>query len=336
MWIAERRGRRGHVAVKILSVVMDSEEERRDFARAASALVRARNRHLLATIDHGFTPGSSPYVVMAMPERQNLSKRIVAKGPLSPRAAVQLVQQLCGGLQRLHAEGITHGAVTARQVQLCAAGAKLNGPASLLRYEQNQRRSAARLRTPAYESPELLYGGERNHLSDLWSAAVVAYEALTAATPFFGTSLADTCQKIERGRHKPPSQRRPDLALEVDAFFRHAFRTDPSQRFQSAAAMSNAFVRAIDPAAADYHPAFDAIFSDPAPPSSGRHAIRPPPNIGLTESGIVPRSCAPDTVPAPRTTLRAGSGSNAGLGRFTAALKSLFGSGEPPAAASNG
>ena len=55
--------------------------------------------------------------------------------------------------------------------------------------------------TPAYMSPEQTIGHEAvDHRCDLWSLAVVAYEALSGAQPFEGETLQDILISIGIGR----------------------------------------------------------------------------------------------------------------------------------------
>ncbi len=115
------------------------------------------------------------------------------------------------------------------------------------------------LGSPPYMSPEQMGGGAASAEGDLWSLAVIAYEAMTGKLPFPGRSFAELLATLARGRFEPPSAARPGLPRAVDAWFKRALAREGARRFQSARDMAAALREAVGEAKA---------------PPSGRWAAR--------------------------------------------------------------
>lgn len=97
-----------------------------------------------------------------------------------------------------------------------------------------------------YQSPEQLLGhGPVDARSDLWSLAVIAFEALTGIAAFSGATLGERLVRVCSGE---PNFAPTDVALPpgFNAWFQQCVRKLPSERFASARQMSDAFARLQD------------------------------------------------------------------------------------------
>jgi serine/threonine-protein kinase len=113
--------------------------------------------------------------------------------------------------------------------------------------EDESTKSGTLLGTPQYMAPEQARGlPDVDHRADLWSVAVIAYQALTGELPFKGDTVTDIVVNICTEPPTPPSQLRPDLPNLVDQFFETAFRTEKDRRFQSARQLTQAFFQLTD------------------------------------------------------------------------------------------
>jgi serine/threonine protein kinase len=101
--------------------------------------------------------------------------------------------------------------------------------------------------TAEYQSPEQLLGHERiDERSDLWSLAVIAFEALTGIPAFSGASLGDRLVQICSGE---PNLAPPEVALPpgFGAWFQRGVHKRPAQRFSSAREMADALALVLGP-----------------------------------------------------------------------------------------
>ena len=91
------------------------------------------------------------------------------------------------------------------------------------------------LGTPYYMSPEQAQGIKAvDARSDLWSLAVIVFQALTGKLPFESEALGDLLVRIIVAPVPMPSQFVSDLPQSFDRWWEKASQRDPAGRFQSA------------------------------------------------------------------------------------------------------
>jgi eukaryotic-like serine/threonine-protein kinase len=81
-------------------------------------------------------------------------------------------------------------------------------------------------------SPEQVLGRPLDYRSDLWQIAMIAFECVTGARAFAGSSLGELFMKICTAPLPIPSQIAP-VPVGFDAWFARASNRDPNGRFQS-------------------------------------------------------------------------------------------------------
>jgi serine/threonine protein kinase len=110
---------------------------------------------------------------------------------------------------------------------------------------EGRRRPATR----EYQSPEQLLGHDTvDERSDLWSLAVIAFEALTGTVAFSGNTTGERLVQICSGE---PNAVPVDVALPAGfaGWFRKGVHKQPAQRFTSARELADALRRVLDPLA---------------------------------------------------------------------------------------
>ncbi len=88
------------------------------------------------------------------------------------------------------------------------------------------------LGTPAYMSPEQLFGKPTDPRSDQFSFCVALYEALYGERPFAGETAAAIAAEISLDRVRPPPPGSL-VPLRIRKLILKAIRNDPAERFQS-------------------------------------------------------------------------------------------------------
>jgi serine/threonine-protein kinase len=186
------------VAIKLLRSGLDSEElgERlRVEARAAAKLVHP---NIVRVFDVGESETGEPFIVMELLDGESL-RDILARGPLSPVNAVQLLLPVAEALSLAHSRGVVHRDIKPDNVFIADVGETLQP--KLLDFGIAKVTSTAAaggatltstgtvLGSPEYMSPEQALGrADIDHRSDVWSFCVVLYEALCGSTPFSGST----------------------------------------------------------------------------------------------------------------------------------------------------
>jgi serine/threonine-protein kinase len=97
-----------------------------------------------------------------------------------------------------------------------------------------------------YMAPEVLASGEASPASDVYSAGVVLWEALTARRPFSGAGGQLLLAELE-----PPSRAVPGLPPAIDGVVRRAMSPVPEARFATGREMGAAVSRALAGTAAE-------------------------------------------------------------------------------------
>ncbi len=101
------------VVIKVMDLALPSEGTAENaayqqrFLNEASALSKLQSPFTVRLFDFGFWNGS-PYLVMEYLQGETLHSLIRRSGPLSPRLAVRIAEQVCRSLHEAHDVGVVH------------------------------------------------------------------------------------------------------------------------------------------------------------------------------------------------------------------------------------
>lgn len=230
------------------------------FAQEARAIAQLQHPNVVQIHDFGIdssSDGDLPYIIMELLSGEDLETRLHRHRRLAKAMVVSLMNQAARALNMAHAAGLIHRDLKPANLFLARTdgGEVLKildfGVAAILNHGDASAASGAGYLcgTPQYMSPEQLRDpSQADHRSDLYSLAVVAYEALTGQPPFTAQSVEELLTKLydENARITPPSQLLPELGQATDEFFARALHREPRQRFQSARELATAFAALDD------------------------------------------------------------------------------------------
>jgi serine/threonine-protein kinase len=240
VWIARDTFTDSRVALKLLSHAATHRHASRRFRREAEALARLAAPNVVRILDHG-VEGDVPYIAMELLEGESLRAFLERRGPLQVSEALELLAQAAAGLREAHRLGIVHRDVKPSNLFLVRSNSDQAvlkvidfGIATGELLEQDSHASTTGfVGSPAYMSPEQARGEEVTSSTDVWSLAVVAFQALTGREPFAGANVPDTLQRICSGAPPVPSQAASGLPSALDGVFERAFSARPLERYQS-------------------------------------------------------------------------------------------------------
>lgn len=190
----------------------------------------------------------TPCVVMELMEGKDLAEfmteRQKAEDPLSIEEVMTIFVPIVQTLDAAHARDIVHRDVkpsniflagnSIRDARIMDFGLAKAGDLSSITADQMVAGS------PSYIAPEIWKKGakEADSRSDIYSLAVVIFEALTFEVPIYRDKLVDMLMAVTTPGNIPSlRERRPSLPDGVDDWAQQALATDPDDRFQTVVAM---------------------------------------------------------------------------------------------------
>jgi serine/threonine-protein kinase len=248
VWHATHLGLDVPCAVKFIEgEIAALPEAQARFEREAKAAAQLRSPNVVQILDHGVYEGL-PYIAMELLEGEDVGKRLTRIGRMPAYELVRIVNQVTRALAKAHAMGVVHRDLKpdniflvrdedreiAKVLDFGIAKAQTTNSIS-----GSNTKTGAMLGTPYYMSPEQAQGTKQvDHRSDLWSLAVIVFQALTGVLPFESEALGDLLIKIIVSPIPMPSDYVKDLPPAFDRWWHKASQRDPAQRWQSAKELS--------------------------------------------------------------------------------------------------
>ena len=226
------------------------------FMDEARLTARVQHPNVAQTLDVVEMPGEI-FLVMEYVRGETLShlvRAVVARGEQPPARIVTSI--ITGALYGLHAAheaksergeplGIVHRDVSPQNIIV-----GVDGVARVLDF--GVAKAASRVTTTsegqvkgklAYMPPEQISSGQVDRRTDVYAAAVVLWETLTARRLFAGDSQGAIIGRILRGDVEPPRKYAPELSAELEAVVLRGLALDPAARFPTALDMATELER---------------------------------------------------------------------------------------------
>ena len=185
------------------------------------------------------------YLVSELVDGSTLDS-LLAEGRLSDRDIVAVGLALCDALEHAHAQGVVHRDAKPSNVLIPDSPPSAAQVAKLTDFGVARLVGSATLTltgdvigTLAYMAPEQAGGHEAGPEADLYSLALVLYEALTGAPPNRGADGANTRYFGPAAAIRP---QRKDVPEHLEAAILRATLPMPNDRFQTA----DEFARTLD------------------------------------------------------------------------------------------
>ena len=243
------------VAIKLLDKSRFDARNRHRFLREAKAASSVRSPHVVQVLSSGEADNGQPYIAMELIEGETLNRWIAKRAKRldadSINQGVQLLTQVCQGVQHVHDADLIHRDIKPGNIFVdeSATTAKL-GDFGLIRilgeHTVTLTRTAELAGTPAYMSPEqTVSNGELDSTSDVYSLGATLYKTLTGQPPFRGSSIA-ILQQVNERQPLPPRQLNEHVSKDLETICLKALEKEPQRRYQSAAAMAEDLQAALD------------------------------------------------------------------------------------------
>lgn len=234
------------VALKILRAEFAHDEQfRTRFLRESRAAAGLEEPHVVPIHDWGEIDGNL-YIDMRLVRGHTLHD-LISTGPLEPRRAVSIVEQIASALDAAHARGLIHRDVKPQNIIVTSADfaylldfgiAQAQGDSSLTQAD-------TRIGSFSYMAPERFGDEPCTPAADIYSLACVLYEALTADAPFPTHSNEQLIAAHLTAPPPRPSTAHSGVPTSMDTVIARGMAKEPDDRYGSAGALGRAAKRAL-------------------------------------------------------------------------------------------
>ena len=228
------------VALKVLRADTTDAAAGDRLTREARVAARVVHPLICQVFDLGNADGR-PYIAMELVEGESLADRL-ARGPMPPDDAMRTAAIMLDALAVLHGHGIVHRDLKPSNVFLTTTGLKLLDfglarPVTPVDVTAPPLTAAGMfVGTPQYASPEQLAGAPVDARTDLFSAAVVAFEMLAGRPPFSGATLPALAHAVMY--EAPPVLTGAAAIAAADRTLHRALAKAPADRYPTAQAFA--------------------------------------------------------------------------------------------------
>jgi serine/threonine protein kinase len=256
---------------------------------AEARLVARINHPRVVQIYGAARHGDYCYIAMEYVPGQS-AEAMVAREPMVPELATDVVIQAASALHAAHQSGVVHRDVKPANLLVGTGGITKLGDFGMALGPAEVRIGNANVRvgTPYYTAPEIWRGEAASPASDLYSLGATYFHLLTGRPPYPGHDIPAVEQAHLRGPVPDPREVIPELPASCAALVQRALAKQPRDRHASAQELLFEARRVLQdltalPARPPPLPSHGPPARDPEPP----RAALPPASAPFAELGFV-------------------------------------------------
>jgi hypothetical protein len=223
------------VAIKLLPRTLAARPEAREqFLREARTAAGLSHPNIVP-IHLVEAHGELVFFVMGYVDGETLRERVERSGPLSPRLAMKVMQEVAWALGYANQRGVIHRDVKPDNIMLERATdrAIVTDFGIAMGSGDAQRPGGAVIGTARYMSPEQACGEPVDGRSDLYSLGATAFYALTGRAPFEAATLPGILALQVAGPAPNVLAVRPGVPAKLGLVIDRCLKKSPTERFQS-------------------------------------------------------------------------------------------------------
>lgn len=244
---ATHLGMQKPVVVKLIQAhLLEEEVMLKRFQQECLIMAKLNHGNVVAVFDTGVVNGTQPYLVMEYVKGESLADRIQRDAPLPVATALDILIQVCRGLEAAHGANIIHRDLKPSNILLQQRGNDPNwvkivdfGLALLSDSGARLTQADVLMGSAGYISPEQLRGIPLDDRVDIYALGVILFEMLTRDLPFKASNTEAFLIKQLLEQPEQLSQQRTDImpGSPLELIAAKALEKDPDKRYQSVKAM---------------------------------------------------------------------------------------------------
>ncbi|HKR84708.1 MAG TPA: serine/threonine-protein kinase, partial [Terriglobales bacterium] len=180
------------------------------------------------------------YLAMEFIEGSTLEALIRQQRTIATAQTIDIIRQVCAGLDFAHGKGIIHRDVKPGNIMLASNGPVKITDFGIARAGEAMTITGQVVGTPNYMSPEQVLGKQLDGRSDLFSVGVILYEMVTGERPFEGQSITTIMYKIVHETPIPPRKLDATIHPGLSAVIEKALSKSADDRFPNGEALVRA------------------------------------------------------------------------------------------------
>ena len=250
VWVAKRTDGafQREVALKVCNIDHSPQKIRERLARERDVLASLEHPNIARFYDAGMDDREQPFIAMEHIDGITL-KDYVVNNHADVQTVCRLVAQVLTAIQYAHQQLVVHRDLKPNNILVRAdeAVSLLDFGIAKILDETTQTsevtqltRDAGYALTPAYAAPEQLRGATISTATDVFACGVILYELLTGDRPF--RAAESNLLELTRAQSEPfapiKSIRNRTASRDLNAIVSCALRSEPSERYESAAAFA--------------------------------------------------------------------------------------------------
>jgi eukaryotic-like serine/threonine-protein kinase len=224
------------VAIKVLNPRISEEEQFRERFRQEASIQATLNHPNLIQLVEYLENDKKCCLVMEYFKSISLSQMIKKTGPIPYQKAIPIFLQILKGLEYLHQKNLVHRDIKPSNILVGKRDhVKIIDFGIAKSLEQGNEgfitKTGYLVGTYAYISPEQIRGYKANPVSDIYSAGMTFYEALTGKYPFRYSSEFELMELQLKQRPPLPTRYYPYIPNDLVQFVMKSIEKNPSDRF---------------------------------------------------------------------------------------------------------
>ncbi len=227
------------VAIKTISSTIREAHLKERFIREARAAGKLCHNNIVTIYDFG-VEDNRLFIAMEYLEGQDLYQLIAERAPMDIKDKLEIVRQICLGLDYAHRNDVFHRDIKPANVRLLKDGTvKIVDFGLAVMQTSSLTQSGAFLGTPNYVAPERLHGESGDGKSDQFAVGILFYELLTYAKAFSGDNISTVIFSVLNSELPALDPVILYQFPELEVIIRRAVAKNPEQRYPSMKEMAD-------------------------------------------------------------------------------------------------